>query len=241
MMVASIAAGVRLLLVARRTREIPELWIGVAVLSSALGGLLDTVSIDMFNASGTPLAFPIQVVGRAIYVLAALALYVAAWRIFHPGRPWAAIVAATGSLVSAAIWGAYVGTGQHSHAGSGRGLTIVIAWMRLVPFLWAAIECFLHHARMRRRMRIGLADPVITHQFWLWGVASSSLVGLMAVIIVSYGVFDLSPLTWTPGLVAMTLCGAVGASTIYTAFFPPAVYRGWISSRWEDAAGRVSD
>jgi hypothetical protein len=76
-----------------------------------------------------------------------------------------------------------------------------------------------------RRMALGLADPVVTNRFLLWG-----LFGLMATginVASAAGVVLGADPTHSPlVLVPMGLLGAGAALAKYLAFFPPAWYLG---------------
>ena len=39
-------------------------------------------------------------------------------------------------------------------------------------FLWSAIEGFVHHRNARKRMALGLADPVVTNRFFVWACSA---------------------------------------------------------------------
>jgi hypothetical protein len=231
MLLAGLAAGGRLLATASQTRRDPELWIGLAVLFAALGGAIDTASMYVFRSGGEGDAFAVQGTARLIYTVGSSALGVGIWRVFRPDRVWAGTLASSSALLLASCWGAWMAGGQHSLATGPTIWSSLFNAGRGIAFAWGAVESFVYWRRMRRRLRLGLADPVITHQFLLWGIASTSMLGLLAVVLVTYHVIGRSPFEWNPGLLAASCFGTAAAATIYTAFFPPGFYRRRILAR----------
>ena len=86
---------------------------------------------------------------------------------------------------------------------------------------------------MRRRLALGLADPITTHRFALWGIAAGSagtgtVVGLSAVALQGF------EMVMAPSILASSSAfGTVSALAMWIAFFPPRAYR----MRYERAAG----
>jgi len=52
-----------------------------------------------------------------------------------------------------------------------------------VPFLWASIESGVLWVRGRRRLQLGLADPVVVRSYGIWSVATACFVGICALAI----------------------------------------------------------
>ena len=231
MLVSGLATGLRLVLAAARNGRAPELWIGLSTLLAAVGGVIDTAALRLAHADPAGAAFTLQAAARLCYVFSSTGLGVGIWRIFRPQGYWGAVLTFAIAMVSAGAWGAYAAGGLHSFA---TGATASLVWLylgRMAPYAWAAAESFAYHGRLRRQLRLGLAEPLIAHQFLLWGVASSAMLGLIGVILGVYWWLGITPLETPVGLVPMAVFGLVGASTIYTAFFPPAFYRRWILRR----------
>ncbi len=230
MLVAATGAGVRVLAVARRTRRDPELWIGLAILLSTFGGGIETAAARV--AEGDPASSAVAwrlVTARTLHVISASTLAIGIWRIFRPGRAWAALLAFTNAMLLAGIFGAWLNSDELADPARFSTLYLLIQSARVVPFVWGALESLLYYGKLRRRLRLGLADPLITHQFLLWGIASTSMATMLLLVIGTQGL-GFSPLVWPPAVLMMTVCGAVGAATIYSAFFPPAFYRRWLAA-----------
>jgi hypothetical protein len=98
----------------------------------------------------------------------------------------------------------------------------------IFTFGWVSLEGLRYYTLMRKRRALGLADPVVTNRFFVWGAGEgvSSLVVLaLLVAILSRG--ELSP---TDPFVAafVTLAGLVNAFVWWLTFTPPAAYLRWV-------------
>jgi hypothetical protein len=96
---------------------------------------------------------------------------------------------------------------------------------------WMAIECFRFHAQLRRRARLGLAEPFVVHRVALWGTAigASALAYATSVVHrVLYGT-GLREHGWA--LAIVSLLAIVTAVGIALAFFPPRAYLRFIDRR----------
>jgi hypothetical protein len=203
--------GVRLLLLWRHTRELPELTIGLAfVLAGFVGGVLIHLGTVLNSA----------VLGRgAVATLhaGALCLAVFTWRVFRPDALWA------GSLVAALAAGAglaLLGGSGYGTEGAARGGTIF--WLgfvcRAAPFGWAALESGLYYTRMRRRAQIGLADADVARRFLFWAVGSGCVfwIWCQSGTLIALGH---DPNLGGP-LLVRSLIGLVAAGALWCAFFP---------------------
>jgi hypothetical protein len=213
----SLTVGLRLLLLSRRTREVPELAIGGALFAGGLGYALFIL--------GFSLRLLPDAVLRGVHALAVIgldlglvSLALGVWRIFRPGAAWAraafAAVAAAMAVHVAASLAAYQPSGHRTPfafwifnaAGGG-------------AYLWAAWECLRYHGLLRRRARLGLVDGELVNRFLLWGLASSTGfllfgAGMANRLLVESGVHPAA-------LLAQSASGLAGAACIWLAFFPP--------------------
>jgi hypothetical protein len=83
---------------------------------------------------------------------------------------------------------------------------------------WSVFESLHCCALMRRRARIGLADPMVARRFLLWGVAGGAALGIY---LASMWSRVAEPEMMGPWTVALTsVLGLVAAVGISLAFFP---------------------
>ena len=133
--------GVRLLRLARRSRALPELLLGLAlVLGGTFGGPLEAIGISARHEIGPVLAGRFLLAGK-IFGLATLACHAGfIWRVFRPSEAWAAaLVAGLLSLPLSALWG-------FSASGAFAGAEIPLLWFwvdlagRLGASCWLVVE-----------------------------------------------------------------------------------------------------
>ncbi len=234
-MVSSLVVGLRVLGLAVRTRKLPETLLATALLCVGFLAFAVGTGAKLFIEGTEALRRTLTAVGLSIECIGVLALIAFAWRVFHPGKRWAAALAALLGLgIAAALWGE-VGSGQYlryadSTPMSGPWIPLGLAARGAGP-AWMAIECFRFHAQLRRRARLGLAEPFVVHRVALWGTAigASALAYTTSVVHrVIYGT-GLREHGWA--LAIVSVLAIVTATGIALAFFPPRAYLRWIERR----------
>ena len=105
-----------------------------------------------------------------------------------------------------------------------------------LSFLWTALESLTYHRMLRRRLALGLADPVVVNRFLLWALSGLALValcgGIGASILAGY-----APLRDGPPLLCIGGASVVASVTWYLAFLPPAGYVRFLRRRVGTEAG----
>lgn len=213
----SAIVGLRLLRIAIRTGEAPELAIGTALFAGGgigHGLIVASFALHAFPAAVTPIAV---LVGNAAASAGAIALAFGVWRMFRPADRWPRLV------IAAIVVLLVVSMLERL-----RNIGIVPAppqvfWTITIggaaSYAWSAFESLRFHAMMRRRMRIGLADAAITRRFLLWGIAASAAVAIHVCAAVNR---FLDPGTIAlPLLLVQDALGLTAAIGIWFAFFPP--------------------
>lgn len=218
--------GARLLLLARRTRQVPEAALGgglllIATVGHPVAALSRSPALSDTTAGAAILALGLSIVSAGIVLKS-----VFTWRVFRAATPWAkAIPAATAAALAAIVLGlawTTVGAGTASvHAIRPYGLAFVAVLG--LTFAWGGAESIHYWAMARRRQALGLCDPVLTNRFLLWGIASAAGAALCASIAAFLAVgivYGRSPLA----LGTTAAFGAVISLSWYLAFVPPARY-----------------
>lgn len=215
---ASTAVGGRLVWMGRRSRRLPELTIGLSfLLAGTLGaGLAVAGGVAGAGAAARALAAAADLSVNA--GVACLALFT--WRVFRP-EDSLGVALFTGCLAALAVGflGQLRTTGFDPRAASDPWGWLSLG-ARLVLYGWAATESLLQHFAGRRRVALGLADPVAVDRFRLWAI------GLLAVI----GIWLLSAAARVLGFsfreiyLPTALLGLVCAGSLWLAFFPPRAY-----------------
>lgn len=212
--IACSVVGTRLLLLAARTRQAPELLLGTSFM--LLGGVGYPLAI-LARAGGDP-SSGLLPIALGVQNAACLLMYAATWRTFRAGSraPGAALG------VIALGFGASLVAGTSGAADAGPGYYLGFT-LRVGAFAWPALESFRHYRMFRRRLRIGLGDPVLTDRFRLWTISTGAIVLGFAVFLA--GRLLGANVGTNPVVLASTsLVSLVAGTTMWLAFVPPARY-----------------
>jgi hypothetical protein len=184
---------------------------------------------------------------NALYIFGTTAgmgcLYVFTWLTFHRDDAWARVLVGTVAVIMVA---GYVGIGLSGDFALSLvpGVAYWITWAaRTSVFLWLLIESFRYWGLLRRRLGLGLAEPLVVNRFLLWGIWSSAMLLLGQIdpvsriwYVSSIGIGD----QWDPELgrpiVLMLVTASSGLGilvmiTLYLTFFPTRGFRRWVASR----------
>ena len=232
--------GVKLLWLARRTRGFPELVVGFSLF------VLAGVSWPLMLVASSPTPPPAPVL-RGALACASLAMalgwagvFLFTWRVFRPGNRWARALAGAGIALELAAGMAGVlraltledALALRTPAPSGLALLLGA----LAVYAWTAAESFHYRALLRRRIPLGLADPLVADRFGLWGWTGV------------FGAGSIAPAAWamlTGGdpnsllsHLVVGVCGLVSSGVLYLAFLPPTAYARFVR---ENAPAPVSE
>ena len=94
---------------------------------------------------------------------------------------------------------------------------------RSLPFLWGSVASGVYAFRMTRRVRLGLAAPVVASRFWMWAIGAGCvflIYGLSAAVeLLGGAAFSVVPQT------IRALLGLLTASCMWLVFIPPAFWK----------------
>ncbi len=236
--VVALVVGARVLLLARRTRELPELLMGIGVLGIGPVGF-GLLVIGQQLQTSHPLVFQI-LVGTASVAISSgvLAKLIFNWRVYHPtSAAVRALVISGGLLLFGLVLYSGVAFG-FTDAGPLTPQALIRSWLQVGCLLWGAGESFAYWLKMRRRIRIGLADPVIANRFLMWAIGAFAAGWGTAVGIVGQMVTGVEMLRSPWIMASSSLHGLVAAIAIALAFIPPSSYLRYIRSRADPEASR---
>lgn len=225
--------GLRLLGLSRRSGKTPERWLGLAFACAGAGVWLLLLAAlgDLAPERARLLALAAQ----AGLTGAVAFLVVFAWRTFRAGSSAARTLALALLGANLAAGAAVVATGVPVPAGP-LGLTMVLA--RSAALSWLFVESTLFALRMRRRLALGLAEPIVANRFLLWSIWTGALAGIPLFVLAlrAAGALE-APAPGEPlsaaaraALAVLGLGGAVAAGAGWLAFFPPVAYRRWVAA-----------
>jgi len=221
----SLFMAIRLIRMARRTREIPELMIGLAFLTGGMFGYPFSVASSVLLGASKPVAANVTwVVAQAGMALAAFFVLLSWRHIFAREIPGGrALISGWAVLLVASTVGVIMTSGPVP----GTPVIQGFGWFMLITqggcYALIGWSSYSHARMLRKRCVLGLADPVIANRIWLWGLSNSSitfsyLYTMIATIMVRFGL----PSIFDPSVIAG--CGLAAACCITLAFLPPRAY-----------------
>lgn len=223
--------GVRMLRLGRRTRQVPELCLGIGLM-----GLIISIPVMTYSGLGRVVVAEVRMGAAALALLVLTVgcgfVYAFNWRVFRPQAFWAAgLVAACCVATAALAIGTYLSLARapgemDSFEACGDWLS-GLYYPMLVSFVWASIEGVREWARGRRRVQLGLGDEVVANRFLLWGLAGalSSANSLLGLYLDHIGLVA----TKDPIVASLSALGGIGcAILIWLMFMPPASYVRWL-------------
>jgi hypothetical protein len=222
----SLVVGGRLLLLARRTRQLPEALIGLALF--LLGGIgYPLLTIWQALDAAPRLQVAVCVAHAVLNLVGQSAQVFFAWLVFRRLETWAGALCAvyTATIVGLFVWQT-VAPGWSEFVRTGAGPWRWLMGHILFSLGWMTIEPLLYYAKLRKRLALGLADPVTTDRLRLWGFASlcALLTTGISLILQSSGVAMTLEVT---GLFVGPL-GVLSAAAMWLAFIPPQRYLDWV-------------
>ena len=235
-LVSSLVIGIRLLVLWSRSRQLPELLIACGILGIGPVGFAFTLA---GTSSGETLSALAPVCLAAALFSTSAGAFAAAifnWKVFRSDVPWLppvlGVVAALflGSLVHEAI---STGFADATVVGSGFRLHSVLSTAIL---LWGAAESLRYFAMMRRRAKLGLADPLVTNRFLLWGlgIGAAGVGSAISVIACTITGQHMLSIPWVTA--SNSFHGFTAAVLMWVAFIPPGFYRRFVESRSQQPA-----
>ena len=220
--------GVRLYLLSRRTRQLPEYFVALAFLLWALGYAIYDIPY-LFTEDDQSVAPFFGYSSLLLFNLGGIAFALFTRETFRKQQRWAGwlVVAIVVCLVLGATGSAWVGDWEQVEPFANPGY-----WPQTVggiaPPIWMAIEGLVHYASARKRLKLGLCAPLTCHNFLLWGLAGALWAGLEIVVVVQDFVY-LSAGDWSEVLgIANGLLEIVPIGMVWLVFFAPAGYRRWV-------------
>lgn len=226
-MLASLILGIRLLRLAGRTRQWPELSIGLAFLFAGFIGWSGLSALQILKERGASPAslLPVALFALGFVAAGTIANCVGAILIFRPSERWPIGVTAVLAAVMVGGWITVLTapSGSESH-----GRWVVLGASSL-SYAWSAVEYFLVYDTLRRRARIGLADPVVATRSLLWAIGAAQAVVLVLSALVTRYVFGLQDMP-PPVSALQSVLGLISAGAVWCGFFPPRGFARWLAA-----------
>jgi len=244
---AYLYVGLRLYGLSRRTGQLPELLIAATFLFWALSypcydipyallrvdelvpAFCSYASLITLALGNLAFAFFIRSVFRPDSRNLAFAFFIRS--VFRPDSRWAAW------LVAAIVVSLVAGVAGSGWVGDWEGINpLANPWYWLeyfgsfAPTIWLGAEGFAQYFRARRRLKLGLCEPMACNRFLLWGIAGALWV-ILEVVLTANDLANALTGQWSPLLdFGVALFEVVPVAVIWFAFFPPEFYCRWVES-----------
>jgi hypothetical protein len=224
--------GLKLLGIAASSGKFPEFAIGAALfLYSAVGLTSSLARGALGDEASVGVRMALAVVSIVAIYATLLGLSLFTWRVFGAESRWrqalAAGIALTGLLFtvltirSAWLWiDANVPLDLYGRVGITPHFFLV--------FGWVSLESLRYYGQMRRRKALGLADPVVTNRFLVWGAGEAVASLVVLALFVTTAVDTETTISHPLVQLLMTLAGLVNALVWWLSFMPPKAYLRWV-------------
>lgn len=228
--------GTRLLLLSRRTRQLPEFLIGLGLfLFAVVVQPAIVVSRPIGEHFGNNARLVVLAIAFVSITIVITTLYHFTYVVFRPHSKLARSAVWVAGFVMAATSVSLLSSLSMSKPGDSYSLATRLSILSystnfLISMFWIAIESLRYRKLLLRRYALGLADPVMINRFGLWGlgcaVAGLSAVGSMLCVAAGLNIAS-HPIPLLNTAFAGTLIGA----TWYLSLLAPEPYKRWVRAR----------
>lgn len=229
------AVAIKLLMLARKTRELPEFAISTSILLMSVIGIPLCAAGRMPGNFGTSHGDMLFALGLFFAALGIEMTYVFCWSVFRRNSAWGrwVLVVSGGALLT--IWCLIVTRGLGAtelEAAQAliRPYAVALISMLVLASAWSTAEAFRYWGMQRRRLRIGLAEPVVVDRF-LWWAISNIATGSLGLTMIAGLLMGKLIMRDPVSLVVLGVVGTVLTITWGLSFFPPKVYLRWVEGR----------
>jgi len=220
--------GVRLYRLSRRTGHLPETLIATSfLLWTFCFAIWDIPYAFVESEELVPAAYSYASLVALVLGTIVFTFFIRA--VFRPDERWATW------LVAAIVIGNLAGVVGMACTGDWEGINpLANPWYWLeffggfAPSIWMGAEGFAQYFKTRRRLKLGLCEPMVCNRFLLWGLAGSLWAILEIVVTASDLVYALTG-EWSELLgFWMALFEIVPITIVWFVFFPPEFYCRWV-------------
>ena len=224
--VSYVLVGADLIRRSTKTRGLPEFFLGLAFVFNGLSYLFSDLPIIIGNEA---IVNEFSFIGRIFASLCALTIGAFTWRVFRAEASWAkwtfwaVAVLLLAGLTVAAIEGDWEGAHPLTYKG------FWFEWVGgILPFIWLAAESLHMYSRTRRKMRLGLGDPIVSNRFLLIGLYGTLATCTYPIFLWMYIMYERHWI-WPDSLNAFAGCiEVISLVTLWISFAAPAFYRRWV-------------
>jgi PAS domain-containing protein len=233
---AYLFVGVRLYRLSRRTGQLPEFLIAACFLLWVLSyAFYDIPYAIVASEELVPAVCSYGSLVTLVLGNVAFALFIRS--VFRPDARWATW------LVAAIAVSNFAGLAGMGWIGDWEGINPLSNswyWMEFfgsfAPSIWMGAEGLAQYLKARRRLKLGLCEPMACNRFLLWAIAGALWVILEGILTANDVVNALTG-EWSELLgFGVALFEVFPVTIIWFVFFPPAFY-----CRWIEGSGKPAD
>ncbi len=228
---AGAVIGVRLLLLASRTKELPELVVGLSfILAMGLSGLLFLVADIRWGYAPHNPGYQAFVTGGLLVAGAGtVSSAIGNWKVFRSNTPWALAMVIGFLVLLGGLFSALV-LAPNAHR-------VYVFYATMVSYslvrFWTAAECLTLARVLHKRARLGLADPVVVNRSALWGGAA--LLACLSLLVLSAHGLLVGAEPAANVRIFLSICSLAIAGLDWLAFFPPEALKRRLMAAYEGA------
>ncbi len=219
--------GLRLAALSAQTRGRPERLLALNYLATGFSYMLYEVPYIL----GTE-GIWVLVAARIVYTLGIVPLLLFTYAVFRRNSRWASVLIWANSTVL------FSGVFLSLLEGDIEGLDVSSFWFwcdwigYTVPYVWIAVEGWISYRSAKRRVLLGLGAPDVAHRFllWAWFGALSTLAGISLIPLYAQYAATGTWSAWSDYTSGLEFAATV---VLWLAFFPPKIYRNYVSSAVE--------
>jgi hypothetical protein len=229
--VSYVLVGFDLIRRSRETQGLPELLLGLAFVFNGLSYLFTDLPIVLDKES---ILNEFSYIGRIFAGCCALTIAVFTWRVFRAAAGWAKwIVWAAGALLLAGLTiSALEGDWEGAYPLTYRGFWL--EWLAgIVPFIWFSIESLSAYSRSRRKVRVGLGDPLVANRFLLIGLYGTLASSTYPIYLWMYILYELHGVWSDPVNAILGIVEVISLAALWISFSAPDFYRRWVDKTQE--------
>jgi hypothetical protein len=212
-----------------RTRGRPELLLALYLtFATVLGYPL------MIASTQVPVSelWPLHAGGQVSLNVGFACLMLFTLKVFRPGVLWARCLVAMTILPFAGASLTYIVqlTGENPRPATELlGINLFSSVPIAVGYFWTTFESLNYHRQLRLRLRLGLAQVVVTNRVLLWGLMS---LGAGVAVLINLAGMVAGTFMSAPIVLVSSVLGIFHASCLFLAFHPPRWYTGWLDGRY---------
>jgi hypothetical protein len=218
--------GIRLIVLSRRHRALPELLLGLSLLlGGTFGAVLEVAGMSPDAPIEPQVAGLLLAIGKGLVVGGFLCQVLFIRIVFRPNEKWATALVAAMLFVQLTTFAAFATAGTFSNGEMPTSIFLFEFASRTTGSIWLVAESLRYNAVMRRRLALGLADPLVCDRFRLWAIAGSAAIVMLATSAPPV-VAENQQAPWVTAMLPLFAASGIAASCAYLlAFFPPGWYR----------------